>query len=522
MRMPGVVALLCAAQGVCPAASADEANAHGSTAQRQPCLLQDGCFLDIDGRWKSPGQEYQSRLDAREPFHLLTIGELGVILGSATIWYAVDHERNVADWDFPSWKQRFTLDAWTFDNNEFPINFIGHPVDGMLFYTFPRANDHSLAVSAAYSLGASFFWEFFIEFKEKVSVNDLITTLGSGVTMGEFAHKLTRYFSGKSPDGHIGHDVANVTLGFPVSMSRGLSGRPQGGRGPYDDYGFSNHIGARLEAGYLYRQHDFGEIRNTHGVSAGGRLSSLPGEGMPGRFSLFFHDADITELWVTAGGGNDAREVELKSDTHLLGKYWQDLDEQAQGMSGTVALNLAYRFLFQDFEGYNDRLGLMRLPGIGGDFRFNRGDFGLSTRLRMNPEFAGLDAPTYPAWRASELGPDDVEKTILRKHDYYFAWGYSSRVGGSVHLGPLALETDLEIGSYNSQEGMDRNQDEVTVDVDLRDTLVEVDTKLSLRIPNTPLRFDLGWSAVERKSKIGNLASSRNMNTWSLGVNLLR
>lgn len=488
-----------------------------------PCLeSKGGCFLDGDGRWKSAEIVYQERLDEKKPFHLLTIGELAVILGSATIWYAADRQRNVADWDFPSWGQRFTLEAWKFDNNHFPINFIGHPVNGTLFYMFPRANGHSLLVSTGYSFATSFAWEFLFEFKEKVSINDLITTLGSGVTMGEFAYKFVRYFSGKPPDANFGHNAANVTLGFPVAMSRGLSGQPQGEGGPYDDYGFSNHTGARLEAGFLYRQHDFGEIRNTYGFSAGGRLTSIPGEGMPGQFSLFYHDADITELWMTGGGGNQAREFDLKSDTHLLGKYWQDLDRNAEGMSGTVALNIAYRYLFQDFDGYNDRLGLLRLPGFGGDFRFNRGEFGVKTRVRLNPEFSGVHAPGYPEWRDTLLPPEEVEKTILRKHGYYYAWGYSSRVGAEISWGPLALGADLEIGSYDSQENLDRSQEEITLDVDLRDSRLELNTQLSLRIPSTPLRLDVGWSTVNRDSRTGPLAIERDMNTWSLGVSLLR
>jgi hypothetical protein len=509
--------------GVCQTAFAEQPAESFASQEAKSCLAQiGGCFLDHDGRWKSPEVEYQRRLESRQPFHLLTIGELGIILGSATVWYVADRERNVADWDFPSWQQRFTLEAWRFDNNEFPINFVGHPVDGVLFYTFPRANDHSLAVASAYSFVASFIWEFFIEFKEKVSVNDLITTLGSGVTMGEFGHKFVRYFSGVSPNAHGGHDVANATLGFPVAMSRALSGRPQGELGPYDDYGFSSHIGARLSAGYLFRQHDFGDIRNSHGFSAGGRLSSIPGEGLPGRSSLFYHEADITELWIKGGGGNDAREIEIESDTQLLGMYFQDLNRSADGSSGTVALNLAYRYLFQDFEGYNDRLGLLRLPGIGADYRFTKGGIGLSTRVRLNPDFAGLHAPIYPLWQSSELEEGEVEKTILRKHGYYYAWGYSSRVGGSLHLGPLVFHADLEIGSYNSQEDLDRTQEDISHDVDLRDTLFEVDTKLSLRIPTTPIRLDLGWSSANRNSTMGDLFASRNLSTWSLGINLLR
>src|SRR5690606_8505193 len=51
--------------------------------------------------------------------------ELAMLAGG-TIWYLID-ERNVLDWDFDSVEQRFREEAYRFDNNHFPINFVAHP-----------------------------------------------------------------------------------------------------------------------------------------------------------------------------------------------------------------------------------------------------------------------------------------------------------------------------------------------------------------------------------------------------------
>ena len=111
-------------------------------------------------------------------------------LAGGTAWYWIDRERQVADWDFPSVKQRFTLEAWRYDNNPFAINHIWHPTSGTLFHLAGRSNDLSLPVSAGYGFVASMLWEYALEFREKISVNDVMVTPGAGITMGEFFHWL--------------------------------------------------------------------------------------------------------------------------------------------------------------------------------------------------------------------------------------------------------------------------------------------------------------------------------------------
>ena len=56
--------------------------------------------------------------------------EEALLLGAGVIWYWADKERNLADWDYPSCRRRFWLEAWRYDTNELPINFIAHPWEG--------------------------------------------------------------------------------------------------------------------------------------------------------------------------------------------------------------------------------------------------------------------------------------------------------------------------------------------------------------------------------------------------------
>ncbi|RLB53485.1 MAG: hypothetical protein DRI90_21115, partial [Deltaproteobacteria bacterium] len=376
-----------------------------------------GCFIDRDGDLRDPALEYDARLDALDPDHLRTIGEEVFFLGLGAAWYWADQDRNLADWDYPSWEQRFTLEAWRLDNNQFPINFLGHPLEGALYYSFARANDHSVPVAATYSFTTSFMWEFLFEFREKISINDMLVTPGAGVPIGEFAHKFWRHFNELPPNPTTAQQVAAAVLGFPIWIHRLIDGAPESVEGPYDELGFSTAIGHRLEAGYQAKLHDFGDQVATHGLWLGGRLSSIPGEGQPGSFALFFHEADIVTLRLSAGLGEGARELGLVADTHLLGSYIQAIDRAGDGHAAVIGLSLGYQYRFQDFDGYNDRLGILHLPGPGADYFFRSGSTKLAVHARFNGDFAGIHSPAYSVWAADAVGPADRPKSILRKHN---------------------------------------------------------------------------------------------------------
>src|SRR6187399_260705 len=131
--------------------------------------------------------------DALEPHHGRSWLEMMAGLGVGAVSYWLMQDRNVADWDNPTPEERFNGSAWRLDNNSLGVNFIAHPFTGGFAYSVARANHHGVLTSFAYASMFSFIWEFVLEFKEKVSVNDLIVTSPTGVPIGEFFYKLGLY-----------------------------------------------------------------------------------------------------------------------------------------------------------------------------------------------------------------------------------------------------------------------------------------------------------------------------------------
>jgi len=107
---------------------------------------------------------------------------------------------SVTKWDPNELQQKSLGERWTervntkpvWDQDDWPINYIGHPVTGAIYYTMARNDGMSIFESAAYStLMSTFFWEYGYEaFAEIPSIQDLILTPLIGSFLGEGMHVL--------------------------------------------------------------------------------------------------------------------------------------------------------------------------------------------------------------------------------------------------------------------------------------------------------------------------------------------
>jgi len=147
------------------------ARADGDESAVEPCKQGDlGCYLARDSGARDASTAYAEVVRRGQPRYWGAALELVVALGGGTAWYWIDRERQVADWDYPSWKDRFTLESWRFDNNPFGINFIWHALSGAGFHEVSRENDLSLLASVGFGFATSMAWEYLLEFREKVSM----------------------------------------------------------------------------------------------------------------------------------------------------------------------------------------------------------------------------------------------------------------------------------------------------------------------------------------------------------------
>jgi uncharacterized protein (DUF1330 family) len=125
--------------------------------------------------------------------------EVGAFFGAMQAVYWADEASNSVDFayeaDWANVRARLiTLEAWHLDDNHYETNAWRHPVQGGVNYLFARSNGFSALESYAVSLTQSAAWELLGEYREDVSVNDIVLTPRAGSVLGETAWQLGLFF----------------------------------------------------------------------------------------------------------------------------------------------------------------------------------------------------------------------------------------------------------------------------------------------------------------------------------------
>ncbi|HJL19323.1 MAG TPA: hypothetical protein RMH99_26900, partial [Sandaracinaceae bacterium LLY-WYZ-13_1] len=136
---------------------------------------------------------------------------------------------------------------------------------------------------------------------------------------------------------------------------------------------------------------------------------------------------------------------------------------------------------------------------------------------RFNAVFGAAHAPAFPSWRRTH--PEEQSpKTILRKHGYWYGWGWAGHLGLELHAPFVAVGGSLAWVTLDSQEGYDRMQGEVTHDLDGTAELLE--TGLWVRVHDLPLGLYLqgSWHAERRADTLEGVLTDRRLDRFQLAV----
>jgi len=458
--------------------------------------------------------------------HLRSLIEMMVGLGVGSVAYWLMQDRNIADWDNPTPEQRFNGEAWRFDNNSLAVNFIAHPFTGGIAQSMARGNHHSVLTSFAYSSLFSFLWEFVLEFKEKVSVNDLIVTSPTGVPIGEFFHKLGLYLDTAAKPS-AATQVARWTLGTGVALDRALDGRPRPHVTERDDLGLSRRVWHEFDAGLGVR---FVESPGVEDYTLGqarmvARLVTLPGYLEPRSLAVGFYGAEISEFSFLVEGSEHGYGLAMRADSLLAGYHVQNLGlvgGKLAGAAATFGVSMAYDYLRSEANSYASRQGLdelpapdleyhvpitaeqygaLQLPGPALDYRALASGIDVAVSARAYPSFAGFGAPAFYDWAADNL--EEKTKHALHRQGYFYGWGGAGLLQGRLRLGPLVLAGHASYASYVSHDGLDRYVERLTVDVPARGSLLTYGASVGIRPLDLPVTVAADYDVRSWYSQVG-------------------
>jgi hypothetical protein len=433
--------------------------------------------------------------------------EVAAVLGIGVAQYWANAGTNSRDWDFPHWTDRLSLEGVRFDNNTHVTNNVLHPLSGASYYMLSRANGMDVAASALYTLAGSTIWEWALEWREKISINDMITTTAGGIAAGEFIVQLGSYLNSAPGETSFGQDVAKTTLGFPVWVHDRLDNRRPDPRPVADNLGFSSLYHHRFTAGYQNNWLD-DTANRTHvvrGVALDARLVSLPGFLEPESFSTTFVHGNFSDGHLSMQFDSDGlRETDLRFNAVLAGYFAQ----RAQPAVLNVYVGLATGLDFYDTDtlGRGDQYALVHCAGPELSASWKWKDYRMEVRARASADFAAIRSLAWP--QVQNVDPSATYKSSLEQK-YQYHVGLSTRLSATLSVYAARFSVEMGWGSYRSIQGLDRFQEAVTRDLSGAEMLDNHKFSMAIEPPRTPLRFYSELESRAHESSLGGQAAQR-------------
>ncbi len=450
----------------------------------------------------------------RERYYVRAGVEMAALLGAGLSYYWIKAEQNTTDWDFPNLEDRLlTLQAVRFDNNLFITNQVLHPASGTLYYGFARANGLSVPEAFVYSAGTSAVFEWWLEWLEKVSINDLVFTPAGGWASGEMFFQLGRYLNSAPGKGTWATNTARWSLGAPVALHNAVDHAVPPPALPPDSLGFSSAYWHAFDFAYGLSavDNDTGRSAIVHDALIGATLVAMPGFLVPGHFERAFGDGNFNEMRVRLSFGRSGwEEVDAFFSSDYAGYYAQHLDATRSGLHGyatMVGLNTAYRFVDRWLLGREDQYAIASVLGPSFKLWLAGGGFTARIEAAASGDAAAIRSLPYDDWRTS-FGEQGT-KTTLQRHNYYLGLGTSARFRARVQRGGAELGASLGVGVYDSVDGLDREQVTVTRDVHNLDQIMELGAWLALSPPRSRVRLGVSGEQTFRRSQMAPLVSEQ-------------
>lgn len=438
-----------------------------------------------------------------------TAAELGLLLVGGTGWYWANQNFNQADWDLDptldSLWQKIKGDAVRFDTNNFGTNVFNHPFTGAGYYTVARSNGYSAVESFLFTLAASTVWEYFIEYLELVSLNDQAFSPVGGTVIGEVFYQLGEFFTTSADNRANG--ILKWVFGAGQNFHRWWDDTPAPRAKSMDRFGFRDDI-----------WHQF-ELLTGFGAAAGRFISeigletqiiSLPGYGTrQGDVSSYANGTIFTQMRVGATFGKvGLQDISLFMKAMFLGYFRQSLtpapDLTVNGYSFFIGPASAYELNHHEWQetGINDFYGILNILGPSMDLAYYRNALRLRLTMALYGDFAAIRAFAIDAFK--EVGSLASAKSILLGEDYYFALGLTTRTQVTLTYEQLELGTSGRYSYYNSIEGLDRYEENITDDVRTTDEIASVRAWLAYKIVNDLIKVGFSYERRWRSGTASN------------------
>lgn len=402
-------------------------------------------------------------------------------------------------------KLTFAPDSWYLDADAITTNFGGHVAAGTFYYMFARSNRVSVPEAFLWTLGTSTLWEL-VEYKEPVSINDMIVTPAAGIAVGEAFTQLSGWFDRR--------DGSRLSKAFawifdPMKKLHDWMDKATPRTDPAQRGWHEFRVGA---AGLILWQN--GRAHPGITLDFATRLFRAPGYGEAGGTGFGFADGNVSAIGLTMSiASGRAVDFLFDTETALVGHYSRDLRTDGDGLSGWdlfVGGTVGYEYGSHvwDLAGGapKNQISLVRLPGVDGRFRLFTGDLQLDCSLDAAFDFGGVEPIGVPGTEV--LDPGQVFPTVYSVQGYYFAVGIHLAPALELRYGPLALGASVRADWLWGMTGPFVPELAGQV-VSLADVRAIGTAWLRLHLHEPSIEFGLSAIARERRGTAGNQETSQ-------------
>lgn len=444
---------------------------------------------------------------------------LMMVVPVGTSWYWYKRESNAVDWelrwDQDSWRRKLiTMDAVRFDANDFRTNAFLHPfATGMWYHVAGRTNDLGALESLFLSTLASGSWEYIIEFRELVSLNDMIATPVAGLPFGEVFYQYGEFFS-RGSDRSV-NALLSTLPGAPQRLHAWMDGEQLPEAREVDRFGFPTDVAHAFELsmglGFSSTRGAPGEAADRAELGVRTEIITWEGYGRPGHVPWSPAAGTSTKLVARVVlGDRGSMLASAYAEASLVGLYAKAIERVGEGegdraLHGTyvfAGLGTAYELTLRDIGAFRDKLGIVSVLGPVLDFTAYMGRLKIRATLDVYGDFAMITP--YASRSFFEGLGGRATKAVLKHGGYYFGGGVT--VLPEVALRYRWIDTGVEarLDYIGSIEGLDRREESIVEQARAVDRRVTYRVWLGAAFPEAAMKLAIsreealrdGWISV--------------------------
>ncbi len=442
--------------------------------------------------------------------------ESAVLLGIGAAQYWADGSTNSRDWDYDwswdTWKGKFvTFEGVRYDDNSLFLN-LGHAASSGLFYLLGRGAGlpvgHSFLLAAAGSLA----WEYTVEFREVVSINDVILGSVGGLALMEPVHQIGELLNRSRQT--WGKWTLGTVLGFAGKLNRALyDDLPRPHADSYDRFGFADDVEHRFAAalgGGEIEAEGGGDGVGVWGAEITAELCSLRRDPAAGATVERATGAPLTSAAVSFLQGPDGtHELRVVTAVTLVGTHRRTA---AAGWGTSVLAGLGTGFEYGAAPsaggGETDHLAIVNVAGPVVEVVATRAGAVVRAGAAVYADFAEIEAYALRAFRTAD--PAAAVRSSLDLHGYYHAWGATAAVHLEARLGRWELTLEGRRHWLDSIDSRDRYPDFPGDGLAPRDQASRARARLAFMLPGDAAAISLSCTDVSRWGRVQEVAAHRD------------